>query len=396
MASASPTPSSSHRLPTLSASQALLASQSTDSRVSTGSEELDKAVGGGLARGKITELCGPPGSGKTSLALQSAANALLCGDGNRVAWVDTSHPLPISRLGAMLARSGDPREHFPNLQTIRTPTLAHLLALVMHPLYTFPPENTSLVVIDNVSTPFTAAFPPGMEDDGGGGGGGGGKGKKEPVGVRRFAIMGDLISALSKLAASRGVAVLLLNQMTTKVIPGVGAVLIHSVFSPIWATSLNSRLLIHYNKTSPSILANPDDTPVSQVRYVTILKSNGAEAALSRPAVLLQIQETGVSDVKLVSEAAPAAASLKTYEPRRQKRKRGLEAGVIPGSDEEDGDESEVGGEEEEPAEEMYQWEEGTEDDGMGAAIKSPARDSQNNSQGFTKVGVNGEQEVTN
>lgn len=65
-----------------------------------------------------------------------------------------------------------------------------------------------MVVIDNVSTPFTAAFPPGMED---GGGGGGAKGKKEPVGVRRFAIIGDLISALGKLAGSKGVAVRFLS-----------------------------------------------------------------------------------------------------------------------------------------------------------------------------------------
>ena len=153
-------------------------------------------------------------------------------------------------------------------------------------------------------------------------------------------------------------------------------------------------LLIHYNKTSPSLLANPDDTPVSQIRYVTILKSNGVlhGSDSSRPVVLLQIQETGVNGVELVSEASPAAAAVKAYEPRRKKRKRGPEAGVIPGSDEE-GDESEE--DEEGLAGEMYQWEEGAEDDGMGAAIKSPALDSQNN-QGFTKAGVNTAQEAVN
>ncbi|KAG0135011.1 P-loop containing nucleoside triphosphate hydrolase protein [Tuber indicum] len=333
MASTSPLPSS-HRLPTLSASQALSTSQSTRSRISTGSQELDKAIGGGLSRGKITELCGPPGSGKTTLGLQSAANALLSGDGTRVVWIDTSHPLPVSRLGAILSRSGDPRELFPNLQTIRTPTLAHLLTLVVHPLPTFPPENTSLIVIDNVSTPFTAAFPPGMEEEGGGGGG---KVKTEPVGVRRFAIMGDLISALGKLAGSKGVAVLLLNQMTTKVIPGVGAMLIPSLSSPPWTTSLNSRLLIHYNKTSPSLLADPDDTRSPQIRYVTILKSNGASHSSdpSRPVTRLQIQETGVGDVKLVSEASPVAPAMKAYRSTGGKRKRELEVEVIPGSDEE-------------------------------------------------------------
>ncbi|CUS09131.1 unnamed protein product [Tuber aestivum] len=407
------------RLPTLSASQALSASQSTDSRISTGSGELDMAIGGGLSRGKITELCGPPGSGKTTVGLQSAANALLSGDGNRVVWIDTSHPLPVSRLGAMLSRSGDPRELFPNLQTIRAPTLAHLLALVVHPLPTFPPENTTLVVIDNVSTPFTAAFPPGMEDEGAGGGG---RGKKEPVGVRRFAIMGDLISALGKLAGSKGVAVCTtikpndnkgytwsrgdahtLCQLvhpsyypppTIQYAPTI-LITTPTTGSPTWITSLNSRLLIHYNKTSPSLLANPDDSLVSQIRYVTILKSNGVlhSSDSSWPVKLLQIQETGVDDVRLISEASPAAPVMGAYT-RRKKRKRGLEAGVIPGSDEEGDGESEEN-EEAGLAGDMYQWEEGAGGDDVGAVVKCSAQDSREG-QEFTKFGVNGEQGAAN
>jgi len=97
-----------------------------------------------------------------------------------------------------------------------------------------------------------------------------------------------------------------------------------------------------------------------------------------------------VSDVKLVSGASPAVAA-KAYEPRRKKRKRGPETGVIPGSDEE-GDESEE--DEEGSAGEMYQWGEGVEDS-MGAAIKSPILDSQNE-QGFAKAGVNSAQEAVN
>ena len=40
------------------------------SRVSTGIVELDKTLGGGFIRGSLVLVSGPPGSGKTTLALQ--------------------------------------------------------------------------------------------------------------------------------------------------------------------------------------------------------------------------------------------------------------------------------------------------------------------------------------
>ena len=64
------------RLPTQSASQALLDLQTAASRaVSTGLSSLDRALAGdstdetgGYERGKIAEIWGPSGSGKTTLA----------------------------------------------------------------------------------------------------------------------------------------------------------------------------------------------------------------------------------------------------------------------------------------------------------------------------------------
>lgn len=65
------------RLPTVSASQALQTLQAKGSRaVSTGIPQLDEAlapralpgriVSGGYPRGKVTEIFGPPGVGKTA------------------------------------------------------------------------------------------------------------------------------------------------------------------------------------------------------------------------------------------------------------------------------------------------------------------------------------------
>jgi replication-associated recombination protein RarA len=62
----------SDRLPTVSASEALLSLQSRGPRsISTGLNQLNAILGtskSGLARGNLTEIWGPAGSGKTSLA----------------------------------------------------------------------------------------------------------------------------------------------------------------------------------------------------------------------------------------------------------------------------------------------------------------------------------------
>lgn len=72
----------------------------------TGLGQLDKLlappslpghhVAGGYARGKVTEVYGPPGAGKTSLLLQAASNALH--EGQHVYWIGTANRPPLQRL----------------------------------------------------------------------------------------------------------------------------------------------------------------------------------------------------------------------------------------------------------------------------------------------------------
>ena len=62
---------------------------------STGSLTLDKALGiGGLPKGRIVEIYGPESSGKTTLALSTAAQAQKVG--GTVAFVDAEHALDVS------------------------------------------------------------------------------------------------------------------------------------------------------------------------------------------------------------------------------------------------------------------------------------------------------------
>ncbi|MDO9100211.1 MAG: recombinase RecA [Caldisericota bacterium] len=60
--------------------------------ISTGSLSLDAALGiGGLPRGRIVEIYGPEGGGKTTLALQALAEAQKAG--GRAAFIDAEHAL---------------------------------------------------------------------------------------------------------------------------------------------------------------------------------------------------------------------------------------------------------------------------------------------------------------
>src|ERR1700722_5562531 len=57
---------------------------------STGIEEADAVLGGGIPRGSITELSGAAATGKTSFALQSPAAITQCG--GSCAWVEVGDP----------------------------------------------------------------------------------------------------------------------------------------------------------------------------------------------------------------------------------------------------------------------------------------------------------------
>jgi recombination protein RecA len=74
-------------------------------RLSTGLAVLDAALGGGLPRGRVTELAGPRSTGRTGLACAVAASATRAGE--TIAWVDPEDaldPEAADAAGVALAR----------------------------------------------------------------------------------------------------------------------------------------------------------------------------------------------------------------------------------------------------------------------------------------------------
>ena len=96
-------------------SRALALDRQGERRLATGIPDLDGLIGGGVPRGRLSEITGPVSSGRTSVALALLARATR--DGEVAAWVDGAHALDAASAeaaGAVLervlwARPPDPR-----------------------------------------------------------------------------------------------------------------------------------------------------------------------------------------------------------------------------------------------------------------------------------------------
>ncbi|RMZ73511.1 p-loop containing nucleoside triphosphate hydrolase [Pyrenophora seminiperda CCB06] len=293
-----PSPTS-HRLPTVSASQALQKLHARGARsVSTGITQLDQAlsspglpghhVSGGYSRGKVTEVFGPSGVGKTTFGIQAAVSALR--EGQQVIWVDAAcAPLVKHRVEEMLVAYPDENEPDPDLPSHPTldeqrrrfhymvaPTLAHLLALFVHAPAAFPPQNTSVVVIDSLATLVDNAYPRNVDDRTA-------RNKTEQsrwAAGRRFAIINELIAAFTKFAAVHNIALLVTSQTITRIRGASRALLVPAMAGAEWENGVSTRLAlfrdsIRLGKTSDKL----DAGKLQRARFVGLVKANGVSLA---------------------------------------------------------------------------------------------------------------------
>ncbi|KAK1465469.1 hypothetical protein CCUS01_07587 [Colletotrichum cuscutae] len=194
--------SSTYRLPTVSAADALEELDGGVARyVSTGIGRLDGALisssslqapdptsGGGLQRGQVTEIWGPPGSGKTALGC---------------------------------------------------PSLPHLIALLCRPTAATVPANSAVVVIDSLSALVNHVFPKapdGRKDQS--------RGKGPGLSAKRLQALQYITSALQKLAATRDCAVVVLSQCATKMQLERSATLIPSINAGVWEQGMSTRVVL--------------------------------------------------------------------------------------------------------------------------------------------------------
>ncbi|XXG94289.1 hypothetical protein Hte_000543 [Hypoxylon texense] len=316
---------STHRLPTVSAAQAL-EDLGTDPRrfVSTGIESLDQSLNdvigdtnnelprpGGLQKGQVVEIWGPPGSGKTAFGIQLAASTLR--QGEKVVWVDGFHPVSSSRLHDVItfaqhsspaaASAPSAADQAENLLYFQAPTLAHLIGLICKPTANSIPSNTSLIVLDALSSLVNYAYPRNFDAR---------RTAKGPgPSARKLQVFQFLISTLQKLAATRDICIVILSQCASRMQFENGATLIPAVNANTWEQGIATRLVLFRDW----IIEN--DT-VHGVYFAGIQKLNGKTASGS----INQVSAFGIRKEGLVSvDLGGSQSSLPVSPSSRLKRK---------------------------------------------------------------------------
>ncbi|KAF1982717.1 P-loop containing nucleoside triphosphate hydrolase protein [Aulographum hederae CBS 113979] len=324
-----PSSSSSHRLPTVSATQALLTLKANVPRaISTGLPRLDSLLSGngvstqqdadmvgGLVRGQITEVYGPPGVGKTTFCMQASASALKAGE--RVIWVDCGSPLVPRRFGEIFkaanehvlsgGKSPTPEECEMNVRENfkyqRAHSLALILAMFMHSSSEFPPQETSLIIIDSLSTVFDTSYQKNNEIKS--------NARKDDAlrwaSGRRFAVMSDLISNLGKMATTRNIAVVLTCQTVTRMRSGSNAVLLPALSSVEWDNGISTQLVL-FRDWPPAEKKGSvaEKERWNAVRFVGAIKVGGQTLADNEgvgTVVPFTVEKSGLSELRIESSA---------------------------------------------------------------------------------------------
>ncbi|XP_031427152.1 DNA repair protein RAD51 homolog 3 [Clupea harengus] len=221
---------------------------------------LDSALGGGVPVGKTTEVCGAPGVGKTQLCVQLAVDVqipvCLGGQGGQALYLDTEGSFLVQRAAdvaqaavehcTLLAHDHEQQAALKDftvenilsrLWLVRCHDYVELLAhcYLLPDFLTKHPE-VQLVVIDSIAFPFRHDF----EDF-----------------SQRTRLLNGLAQQLIQLATEHSVAVVLTNQMTTKVWNGQSKLV--PALGESWGHAATQRLILHWEGTQrlASIFKSP-------------------------------------------------------------------------------------------------------------------------------------------
>ncbi|XP_036961162.1 DNA repair protein RAD51 homolog 3 isoform X2 [Acanthopagrus latus] len=213
----------------------------------TFSSQLDAALGGGLPVGKMIEICGAPGVGKTQLCLQLAVDVQVppCfgGVGGQMVYIDTEGSFLLQRVVdiatagvrhcSLLAEDDEQRvamETFTvetilsNMFLVRCHDYVELLAeLRLLPGFLSANPRVRLLVIDSLAFVFRRHF-----DDL----------------SQRTRLLNNLAQQLISMATRHEMAVVITNQMTTRLRGGQSQLV--PALGESWGHAPTIRLLLHW------------------------------------------------------------------------------------------------------------------------------------------------------
>ncbi|KAJ1632844.1 P-loop containing nucleoside triphosphate hydrolase protein [Pavlovales sp. CCMP2436] len=206
---------------------------------------LDRALGGGLTVGTVTEICGAAGSGKTQMCLHVTAQAVLSDAQANVVYVDTEHSFSPKRLEQMLLAlaahlqlaDGAVVSALGRVHVLRPLSTAQLVEAV-HAIGQLAagPARVTLVVLDSVGALVRAEF-------------------DRDASMRRFEHLTALSASLKRVAGALGAVVVVTNQVvglfdeaaaSCGELEGQAGSKLQPSLGVTWAHNVNYRLLLQY------------------------------------------------------------------------------------------------------------------------------------------------------
>lgn len=133
--------------------------------VTTGSEELDELLGGGIETQAITEVYGSNASGKTQLALQLAVNVQKPkeegGLGRGALYIDTEKTFRPERVKEIVEAGDmdlDPEETLKNIQVAQAFSSDHQILLLEEAPDIIEEKDIGLIVVDSLTGKFRSEY----------------------------------------------------------------------------------------------------------------------------------------------------------------------------------------------------------------------------------------------
>eukprot|EP00899_Mesostigma_viride_P004686 jgi/Mesvir1/14218/Mv09669-RA.1 len=225
--------------------EALAKRDATLYKITTGSDNLDAVLGGGIETMSLTEAYGEFRTGKTQLALTlcvaSQLPRQLKGGAGKVAYIDAEGTFRPDRVIPIAERFGlEPKSVLENIIVARAYTHEHQMRMIVGLAAKFAEEPFRLLVIDSVTALFRVDF----------------QGRGELA--DRQQQLAQMLSRLTKVAEEYNIAVFMTNQVMAD--PGANAMFVQDAKKPI-----GGHILAHASTTRLSLRKGKGEQRICKV-----------------------------------------------------------------------------------------------------------------------------------